>query len=48
MAAGAVLAIVALIVVVLVLMLFAAMRLVPSTLGGDPEEEADESSPEEV
>jgi hypothetical protein len=41
MAAGAVLAIVALIVVVLVLMLFAAMRLVPATLGADSEEDTE-------
>jgi hypothetical protein len=29
-------------------MLFAAMRLVPSTLGGDQEEETEESSPNEI
>jgi hypothetical protein len=48
MATGAVLAITALIIVVLVLMLFAAMRLVPSTLGGDSEEEAEGNNPNET
>jgi hypothetical protein len=43
MAAGTVLAIVALIVVVLVLLLVAAMRLVPATLGVESEENTEPS-----